>query len=79
MADEVEPRSIPKRMANWLMRFPLVLLTYLVTQTSTNALKDIQAKVRETSLQIESARLSGMEGFIELVAKKPEEKDECSW
>ncbi len=73
IADEVRPKSILKRIFNWLIRFPLVIITYLVTQTTTNAVKNLPERIEEAGLLIESVRLSKIESFIELVGRKPEE------
>jgi ubiquinone/menaquinone biosynthesis C-methylase UbiE len=72
--DEVRPRSIPLRLISWLIRLPLVIITYLITQTSTRAVKDLPDKVRKAGLFVESIRLNTMQNFIELVAKVPEGK-----
>ncbi len=74
VADEVRPRSIPMRLVNWLVRLPLVIITYLITQTTTSAVKDLPDKVKRAGLSIESISLSKMQNFIELVAKRPEGK-----
>ncbi|MEA3421742.1 MAG: corrinoid protein-associated methyltransferase CpaM [Acidobacteriota bacterium] len=73
IADEVRPKSISKRILNWLIRFPLVVITYLITQTTTNAVKNLPERIEEAGLLIESVRLSKIESFIELVGKKPKE------
>ncbi|MFQ6043087.1 MAG: corrinoid protein-associated methyltransferase CpaM [Candidatus Poribacteria bacterium] len=71
VADEVSPKSLSKRMLNWLIRIPLVIITYIITQTTTSAVKNLQGKIEETGLLIDSVKSSKMENFIELVAKKP--------
>jgi len=73
VADEVRPKSLSKRVLNWLIRFPLVIIAYLITQTTTHAVKDLPEKIKESGLLIESVRLNKIENFIELVARKPEE------
>jgi len=74
VADEVRPQSIPLRLISWLVRLPLVIITYIITQTTTSAVKDLPDKVKRAGLSIESISLSRMHNFIELVAKRPEEK-----
>lgn len=74
VADEVRPKSIFRRVLNQLIRFPLVVITYLITQTTTHAVKDLPQKLKESGFIMESVRLNKMESFIELVAKKPEEE-----
>lgn len=73
IADEVIPEDILKRTINWLIRFPLVIITYLITQTTTNAIRDLPERIEEAGLIIESVRLNKLENFIELVARNPEE------
>jgi len=72
IADEAVPKNPLKRMSSWLIRFPLAIITYIFTQTSTRAVRDLSQKVKEAGFIIESLRLSRMEDFIEIVAKKPE-------
>lgn len=73
IADEVIPKSILKKILNWLIRFPLVAITCLITQTTTNAVKNPLEKIEDAGLEIESVKLSKMENFAELVVKKPGE------
>ena len=73
IADEVRPKSISKMILNWLIRFPLVVITYLITQTTTKAVRDLPEKVQEAGLVIESIGLSKAEDFIEVAGRKPEE------
>lgn len=71
VADEMVPKSIPKMIFNWLIRVPLSLITYLITQTTTHAVKNLPEKIKEAGLQIDMIRSNKMENFIELVARKP--------
>lgn len=73
LADEVMPQNIPKRIFHRLIRFPLIIITYLLAQTTTNAIKNLPERIKEADLLIESVKLSKMENFIELVAKKANE------
>lgn len=70
VADEVRPASIPKRILNWLIRFPLAIVTYLITQTTTHAVKNLPEKIKEAGLLIKSIKLKGIENFIEIIAEK---------
>jgi ubiquinone/menaquinone biosynthesis C-methylase UbiE len=70
IADEVMPQNIPKRILYRLLRFPLMIITYLLTQTTTNSVRNLPERIKEAGLLIESVRLSKMENFIELVARK---------
>lgn len=70
VADEVKPKSILKGLLNWLVRFPLVIITYLFTQTTTNAVDNLEGRLEEAGLSIESIRLGKMENLVELVGRK---------
>ena len=70
IADEVVPENRLKRLSNWLIRFPLVIITYIFTQTTAKAVRDLPKKLEKTGFIIESLKLSWMEDFIEVVAKK---------
>ena len=72
VADEVRPEGLGKRILHVLIRFPLVIVAYLVTQTTTSAVKKLPQKIEEAGLLIDSVRLNRIESFIELVARKPE-------
>lgn len=74
LADEVVPENIFFRILQWLIRFPLVIITYIFTQTTTHAIRNITLKIRGIGFQIESERLSFLKSFIELTARKPEER-----
>lgn len=71
IADEVCPDKLTKRLLNFWLRWPLVILTYLITQTTTHAVENLPEKVRKASFSIQSIRLTKRENFIELVASKP--------
>jgi ubiquinone/menaquinone biosynthesis C-methylase UbiE len=71
IADEAVPKNPFKRVGNWLIRFPLMMITYIFTQTATRAIRDLPHKIIGAGFIIESIRLSWMENFVEIVAKKP--------
>jgi len=75
IADEVRPKSISKRILNGIIRYPLIIITYLITQTTTKTVKNLPEMIEETGLLVESVRLSKMENFIDLVCRKPEEEE----
>jgi demethylmenaquinone methyltransferase/2-methoxy-6-polyprenyl-1,4-benzoquinol methylase len=53
------------------MRFPLAVIAWLVTQTTTKAVEDLPQRAEEAGLLIQSVRLNKLETLIELVASKP--------
>ncbi len=71
IADEVTPKSLSKRLINWLIKFPLVIFTHLITQTTTNTVKNLPEKINKAGFLIDSIKLNKIENFIELVGKKP--------
>ncbi|WP_251949437.1 corrinoid protein-associated methyltransferase CpaM [Thermococcus argininiproducens] len=71
IADETVPQNPLKRIINLLVRLPLVVVTYLLTQTTTRAIKDLPRRVEEEGFIIESIRWSWMGDFVEIVARNP--------
>ncbi len=74
VADEVKPKNILKRTLNELLRFPLVIITYLITQTTIHAIDNLTEKIEGSGLLIESVRLNNIGNFIEVVAKNPKQR-----
>jgi len=72
IADEVMPSNVFKHMIHYLIKIPLVVVTYVITQTTTRAVKGLPKKVAQAGFTIESIRLSKLGVFVELVAQKPE-------
>lgn len=73
VADEVRPEGLGKRLLHRLIRYPLAIIAYLVTQTSTHPVADLPRKLGEAGLVIESARFNRLGTFVELVARNPQE------
>lgn len=74
VADEVRPKSILKRILNELLRFPLVIITYLITQTTIHTIDNLTEKIKESGMLIESVRLNNIGNFVEIVAKNPKQR-----
>lgn len=72
LADEVVPNALPKRVLHGLLRLPLVVVTYLLTQATTRAVRGLPEAVQAAGFAVESVRLSRMASFVELVARKPD-------
>jgi len=73
IADEVRPKNISKRMLHWLTRIPLLIITYVITQTTTKAVKNLTEKIEKNGLLIDEVKLSKLENFIEIIGRKPKE------
>jgi ubiquinone/menaquinone biosynthesis C-methylase UbiE len=65
IADEVVPAGAAARLAHALLRWPLALLTYVLTQTSTSALRDLTGLVRRAGFRVvETRTLPGGTGMV---------------
>jgi len=71
VADEVKPPSLAARVTHAVVRAPLVALTYLITQQTTQPVDDLSGKLEAAGLTIESVRSSLLSWFVEVVARKP--------
>jgi len=70
LADEVQPRNVFCKFLNGLIRIPLVILTYLISQTTTRALKNLPVKVEQAGFRITSLKRSKLQDFAEIRAAK---------
>jgi len=70
VVDEVKPKNILKRILNGIVKFPLEIITYIITQTTIHSIENLPEKIKESGLLIESVRLNNMENFIEVVKRK---------
>jgi len=71
LVDEIVPEDARKRILNAIVRFPLAILAYLWTQTTTHALKGLPLRVERAGFILESERTSNLGSLMELVARKP--------
>jgi ubiquinone/menaquinone biosynthesis C-methylase UbiE len=71
VADEVRPRGLPRRLAHALIRVPLAALTYVLTQQTTHALRDLPERLARAGLLLESVWSGGAGSFGVFVARKP--------
>lgn len=71
IADEVRPENPLAAVTHWLLRAPLVGLTYLVTQQTTHPLVRFPERVAAAGFSIVSQRRSLLGSFVELVARRP--------
>ena len=73
IADEIKSKSFFFRFMNFLIRIPLVIITYIITQTTSRAIKGLEEKVVNAGYKIESIRKNRLKNFIELVVKNTKE------
>jgi ubiquinone/menaquinone biosynthesis C-methylase UbiE/ferredoxin len=75
LADEVAPHRLSRRVAHSLISAPLKLITYIVTQTSTKAVRGLDRMVEEAGFEIESIENYQLDSFQLIIARKPKEPD----
>jgi ubiquinone/menaquinone biosynthesis C-methylase UbiE len=63
IADETVPPSWPKRLLHLLVRLPLVVVTYVLTQTTTSAVRDMESKIAAAGFQIERTETTFLGDF----------------
>lgn len=75
VADETRPSGFLKELLYWLIRVPLMILTYILTQTSTGAVKNLPKTVSEAGFIVEEIRSNWLGDLTELVGKNPESQE----
>lgn len=73
IADEVAPRTWPLRLLSRALRLPLVVLTYVLTQTTTRAVANLEEKIAGAGFAIRDVEWSLLGGLALVVAEKGEE------
>ncbi|MFQ5665586.1 MAG: corrinoid protein-associated methyltransferase CpaM [Candidatus Binatia bacterium] len=71
VADEVRPRRILRRLFHTLVRAPLALVTYIITQQTTHPVAGLAEKLEEAGIGVVATHLSVLQSFGEFVARKP--------
>ncbi len=72
LAEEVRPEGIGRKILNALVRIPLVVMTYVLTQTTTRAVTNLPEKVTDAGFVVTSVRRSRLGSFVELSARNPQ-------
>ncbi len=72
VADEVRPQGLGGRALHWLIKAPIAVLTYLITQQTSHAVAELPEKLASAGLTVVSLRTSPLGSFAEVVARKPE-------
>jgi len=70
IADEVRSNSLWKRILHLSIRIPLMVIAYILTQTSTRALKDIRGSITDAGFKIIHEKRSVLDSFGLYVAQK---------
>jgi demethylmenaquinone methyltransferase/2-methoxy-6-polyprenyl-1,4-benzoquinol methylase len=71
ICDEVQPRAAWQRLLHLIIRLPLVLLTWLIAGTTTNALPDPTAELEAAGLRVISDERSRLGTLAVIAAEKP--------
>jgi len=72
LADEVLPPDPVRLLIHSLIRLPLASAAYLLTQTTSRAVRGLPEQVQRAGFTIEGVRLNALADFVELSAVKPE-------
>ncbi len=72
VADEVRPRQIWRKIILVSLRQLFKLIVYLTTGTTTRAINNLPAKIKDAGFEIISLKVNRGENFMELIAQKPE-------
>ena len=70
IADEVVPKNIFKRIINLIIRIPLIIITYILTQNTTKAVKGLDTKISDASFNIQEINRNRLENFVTIIATK---------
>lgn len=70
IAGEVIPKNPLRRATYYALRLPLALITYLISQTGTQAVRDISSEILKAGFEIVEERKSFLGSFVTVVAKK---------
>ena len=74
IADEARPRSFGKRLLHSAVRFPLLLVTFALTQTTTKAVERLSDLMAEAGFMIDLEERRTLDSFLYLVAIKEEKE-----
>lgn len=72
IADEARPEGFFKRFLYNVLRVPLLIVTFILTQTSTKAVSNLEEKIRQSGFEIEKIERSSLGSFLYIVAIKGE-------
>jgi ubiquinone/menaquinone biosynthesis C-methylase UbiE len=70
LADEVRPQNPIKYLMYILIRVPLFLVTFALTQTSTRAVRGLEGRVAECGFRLEKIERTSLDTFLYLTATK---------
>jgi len=71
IADETAPSAWLKNILHWMVRLPLLIITYVLTQTTTGAIRNLPEMLVAAGFVIEDTRSNWLGDFAELVGRNP--------
>ncbi len=72
LADEVRPSGLLRRVLHAALRAPLLVLTWILTQTTTHAVPDLPGLVEAAGFEITEVHTALLDSWAEVIAKQPE-------
>jgi len=70
-ADEIRPRGIAQRLLHTAVRVPLVVFTWLLTQTTTHAVPNLVGLIESEGFEVTAVRTALLGAWAEVVARRP--------
>lgn len=70
VADETKPRGRTRRLIYHWVRIPLVIITFVVTQTTTKPVEGLEQQVETAGFRIAKAERGRWDAFLYLIAVK---------
>lgn len=74
IADEAKPTTVGKRLLHSLVRLPLLVVTFALTQETTHAVEGLPERVRQAGFRVETEERTAFDSFLYLVARKAEDE-----
>lgn len=75
VADEVRAPTLGRRTLHALVRAPLAVITYALTQTTTSPVPDLEPELAEAGFAIRARESNRLGNFLLLDARKQEKRD----
>jgi len=72
IADEARPITIGRRLLHSMVRLPLVVVTFALTQTTTHAVQGLSERVRQAGFRIDKEQRTALGSFLYILASKGE-------
>ncbi len=76
LADEVRPRGLVLRLLHAALRAPLVVITWLLTQTTAHAVPDLCELVASAGFEVTAVRTAMLGSWAEVAARRPKQEHE---